>query len=403
MPLPQFVPALLGSLPGRVLRQRLGLREPQSVEDFARTGAPHRLEVLRPSRQALHPLPVNLADAEDLPAGQDYDNPLALRNVPHLPVPGAFLAHLHDCLLVRTRYAWGESQFSLCTPEGRLLQLHGLSSDPRRTDLQAVVRRALRGKPPVLPRATWTLGYWYSNHYHWMVEWLPRILTARASGLPDDSILLPTDLSRPGRDSLELIGLQPHWLDETTEAWRVTELTVVAETGHHGPALAAVAAALRQPITPARPLPAKVWVSRSHAVHRRLLAGAEIEAALASRGWTCVRLETLTLREQIALLSNARALAGVHGAGLTNLLFTPPGTPLLEIGMVERPTAEFYALAATLGHPFWYVPSQRARHHESLIHDDVVLDPQSLLSVIDALDSTLDRPAPPAQAPLPVR
>ena len=400
---PRLLSSALAVLPLRSLLQRLSRLEPQDLAEFARSGPPQVFASLRPPAQARYPLPVNVDSRDHLPTGENYANPLSLRKVPDLPVPGAFLAHLHDCLLVRTRYAWGESQFSLCTPEGRLLRLHGLSSDPRRTDLQAVIRRALRGKPPVLHRATWTLGYWYSNHYHWMVEWLPRILAARASGLPDDSILLPTDLSRPGRDSLELIGLQPHWLDETTEAWRVTELTVVAETGHHGPALAAVAAALRQPISPARPVPAKVWVSRSHAVHRRLLAGAEIEAALASRGWTCVRLETLTLREQIALLSNARALAGVHGAGLTNLLFTPPGTPLLEIGMVERPTAEFYALAATLGHPYWYVPSQRARHHESLIHDDVVLDPQSLLSVIDALDSTLDRPAPPDQAPLPVR
>jgi len=52
---------------------------------------------------------------------------------------------------------------------------------------------------------------------------------------------------------------------------------------------------------------------------------------LKAEGWAIIQAEKLSFREQIALFAGARAVCAVHGAGLTNLLWSPPGCHVLEL------------------------------------------------------------------------
>jgi hypothetical protein len=53
--------------------------------------------------------------------------------------------------------------------------------------------------------------------------------------------------------------------------------------------------------------------------------------AAASIPWRCVVLEELAPLDQWRAMAAARLLIGVHGSGLTNLVFTPEGCDVLEI------------------------------------------------------------------------
>lgn len=58
---------------------------------------------------------------------------------------------------------------------------------------------------------------------------------------------------------------------------------------------------------------------------------AEIESLFTQNGFDIIDCGKHTVREQIHLASAAPAIAGLHGAAMTNLLWAQPGTPVLEI------------------------------------------------------------------------
>jgi len=63
-----------------------------------------------------------------------------------------------------------------------------------------------------------------------------------------------------------------------------------------------------------------------------------------------VVLESLPPLEQARLFYNAELIIGEHGAGLCNLFFARPGTNLIELGPVYRPTFERLAQRKPLGY-----------------------------------------------------
>ena len=57
----------------------------------------------------------------------------------------------------------------------------------------------------------------------------------------------------------------------------------------------------------------------------------------------------LTLQEQVALFASTQLLIGVHGAGLTNMLYMPAGGAILELLPPLYATASYWGIASTLG------------------------------------------------------
>ncbi|WP_188815332.1 glycosyltransferase family 61 protein [Hymenobacter cavernae] len=88
----------------------------------------------------------------------------------------------------------------------------------------------------------------------------------------------------------------------------------------------------------------RIFITRSPKRLRFIENGAQAEQVCRELGFEIVDFDTLSLPEQIQLMSQARYVIGIHGAGLTNMLFRgrqPMG--LLEI----YPPGDYY--------PFHYV------------------------------------------------
>jgi len=75
----------------------------------------------------------------------------------------------------------------------------------------------------------------------------------------------------------------------------------------------------------------RIFISRRYAARRRLLNESEIETRLRQAGFKTVALEELSFREQVSLFASASIIVATHGAGLGNLVFTPPGAKVLEL------------------------------------------------------------------------
>jgi hypothetical protein len=77
--------------------------------------------------------------------------------------------------------------------------------------------------------------------------------------------------------------------------------------------------------------PELLYVARSDSSNRAVTNEKEVEALMATSGFTSVVPGSLSIRDQVRLFRSARVVVGPHGAGLTNIAFCKPGTKVLEL------------------------------------------------------------------------
>jgi capsular polysaccharide biosynthesis protein len=80
--------------------------------------------------------------------------------------------------------------------------------------------------------------------------------------------------------------------------------------------------------------------------------------ALGRLGFSVVRAEELTFGEQVARFAEAEVVVGAHGAGLTNVVFSPEAT-LIELFEASYTNPCYEALSAACGHRYQAVVSPR--------------------------------------------
>jgi capsular polysaccharide biosynthesis protein len=97
----------------------------------------------------------------------------------------------------------------------------------------------------------------------------------------------------------------------------------------------------------------KFYVSRERARFRKVLNEKELESRLRHYGFEIIQPDDWTLSEQISAFSECSTLIGIHGAGLTNCLFMPPGGKVIELKKRE-PNYGYWHLAESVGHQYFY-------------------------------------------------
>lgn len=136
----------------------------------------------------------------------------------------------------------------------------------------------------------------------------------------------------------------------------------------------------------------KLYVSRNDAKGRRVLNEDELFAALRPAGYERVELSGMSVAEQARLFSSASHIIGIHGAGLTNIVFTDRHCQLLEIFPKTYGTPAYYVLAAAQELPYYcYVGSEvRAGSHPTF--DDIIVDVDHFVSACaEAFDDSVRR------------
>jgi hypothetical protein len=93
----------------------------------------------------------------------------------------------------------------------------------------------------------------------------------------------------------------------------------------------------------------RIYLSREDAKRRRVLNETEVVECLDKYSFTKFVPGEHSIREQIRTLSNAEAVVGPHGAGLTNLLHCPEDAKVLELMPESDIRGHFFDLSYKLG------------------------------------------------------
>lgn len=230
------------------------------------------------------------------------------------------------------------------------------------------------------------------NYYHWIVDFLPKLwlLTREPDlrGLPMLTMAEPTAMQRSTLAfACEALGMDVPRL-EVTEATGFVGLT----DAHFATRIFRVAAAsfwrrvIERTSLEFVGLPSRLlFVTRAGADRRRLQDEAALAGRLARLGFETVDPAAMPFSEQIRTFAGARIIVGVHGAGLTNLIFARQGITVIELRAPPN-TQAYRGFAAIRRQRYVEIPvSVAADGHRDEAHRDVVLSPEGEQALMRAI------------------
>lgn len=203
----------------------------------------------------------------------------------------------------------------------------------------------------------------YTGYFHWLLESLPRILIAKEK-LPHFSLLLPNTFTDSFyKDTLDLLGVNTVERIHAKTIYKAPKLALpylLEPMGSFSPAIVANLknVLLNSPLLSSvdeskLPKSGLLYVSRKKAPRRKIVNEQQVEELMLQHGFDVICFEDYTTYEQILLCSRARAIVTIHGAGLSNILFMPQGSTVIELRKFDNNLNHTYErLSHALGHKY---------------------------------------------------
>ena len=247
-----------------------------------------------------------------------------------------------------------------------------------------------------------------ANYFHWMFDALPRVDLIRRAGFEPDRWYAP--LGRPFHaETLRRAGIDPATVIDAAAAGHLRADRLIAagppgDTGNPTPAARAFLRGLfADVIEGVRPF-RRVYLSRGDAARRRVLGEDALFARLARLGYERHELGGRSAAAQARLFAEATHVIAPHGAGLTNLVFCPPGARVLELFHPGYVNVCYWSLANLGGVGYHWLagegPASPPGRCPGLTKADILVAPAALDRALRALhrDAPARRPvAAPAR------
>lgn len=179
---------------------------------------------------------------------------------------------------------------------------------------------------------------WCGGYYHWLLESLPRIVALEQQFGNRWLPIVPPykNLQNVYEDSLIAMGYESFQRMPGKSSVKAVRLVIAG-----APPLACFSKTLIQEVrerildrcdtdkifvdTPF------IYVSRAKARARKVANENQLWRLLKEKGFRRVFLEELSFAQQVTLFKRAEIVIGQHGAGLSNILFMPNGSKVLEL------------------------------------------------------------------------
>ncbi len=216
---------------------------------------------------------------------------------------------------------------------------------------------------PAEPDGHYVIGCnraWH-NYYHWLIDSIPAIHSGlRYAEDRKVTLILPPDIQRWQEECLTLLGYQDlprlmldvsiHYLLPSAEfseflGGRLPELTTRAR--------AAAYRRMSQAVPRTGPFAEEIYVARTNSQNRVAANEAELIALLERQGVRIIIPGTLSVSEQIDAFRSARLVIGLHGAGMSNIVFCRSGSFVYEMLPRHYPNVCFNLIAQSNGLNYW--------------------------------------------------
>ena len=205
------------------------------------------------------------------------------------------------------------------------------------------------------------------NYYHWLHDTLPRLCGVVETLPPDTRYIVRADLNALQLETLRLLGIDRQQLAffGGDEIWELETLYFAPFVTNSGNDRREVDEWLRdkfftafrlEPTLPTR----RILLSRRDTKNRRLVNEHAVESFVRDYGFEIAIPGELSFRQQVELFAQASVVVATHGAGLTNILFAPPGLVVVEMipSGIMKNSYLYWTMADELSHEYWYLVAE---------------------------------------------
>jgi len=269
---------------------------------------------------------------------------------------------LYDSILKKSEFRF----FSKYT------HVDGLSKLKKLLRLRVLLRTKIK-----IDKGVWIIDNWSYEYFHWLTDALPRLLAAEKY-IENHEVLLPLKFRKsPYVESLQLLNCKFKFFDSKFPV-SVKELLIPSHTAPTGNFNKEIINNLRERfnrnienLTPSK----KIFVSRAKARFRKIVNEVEVVRLVTSFGYEVHYFEDYSFQKQVSLMQQASHLIGLHGAGLTNMLFMPENGKVLELRNADDDHNNcFYTLASDLGHEYYYLLNKGDMKDTHFVNVTVCID-----------------------------
>lgn len=236
------------------------------------------------------------------------------------------------------------------------------------------------------------VGYGKDNFCHFLLDRAPLLeMWLRDPSLSDHVLLIEPLLENLLRQMISILGVEAR-ISTVPEhrAFRFGELIAFSQTqhpGHYFPGFVQdFFSRFRQnAATPHR----RIFIERPRG-RRGIQNDDEIHALALRRGFELLKLETLSMSDQIRAFAEAAIIAGPHGAGFANIAFCAPGTRVIEFIHRNYLTASYSISAGLLGLRYAMLLDDTADVGENdakFKFEDLIIDAKKFDILLDILES----------------
>lgn len=210
-----------------------------------------------------------------------------------------------------------------------------------------------------ISKAIWITQNWTWMYFHWFTDALTRYIACKEL-INDHKVVLPESYKKYPfiSESLDFLDISYFWYDDKKNVF-VKQLILPSHTavpGNYNESyIKTLRNLFRSKLVNSKINNRKIFISRKKANSRYLQNEKDFELILFKYGFEVHCLEDYSFLEQIKLINEASHLIGVHGGGLTNMIFTRLNVKVLEIRIKDDFENNcYFSLASALKISYFY-------------------------------------------------
>lgn len=260
-----------------------------------------------------------------------------------------------------------------------------------RDSLRPGRRTVIRVDTLVAPFGHYQDGISFGGYYDFIylvAAKLSRIRQSLPGGFPPDAaVAYPLFHTSYEREFLMHIGFRPDRIFDTRQYDVRFNRCLLGNGGHWFYPNASDVRAVRDELAPLiQPSATRERLYISRAGRRRVLNESELTMMLSRYDFTVIEDKPRTLSEQLSIYNRASILIGPHGASFSNLIWSRPGTQLIELFSPSYVPAFFPYLATLSG--LRYAATRQGKPSSTQQNDlteDIIVDVPALERRLNAL------------------
>jgi hypothetical protein len=276
--------------------------------------------------------------------------------------------------------------FKHITKQGQILKEYCSSHPVPLRDRLLIPFKRVGYKKKELDFALSLVTLFGDNFHHFLAEVVPLVIYGQKFFGEHVPMLVPAYYFKQPYIEPYLRLLKVNWVTfESREQVVVKDLIVFKNLSiaHFNPQLLDQIRLRLAPRTESPPW-RKVFVSRAKARFRKVIEEESYYPLLKEKGFEILSLEDYPVQDQIRIFSETKFLVGMHGEGLTNMVFMPKGGKVMELRAKTEETHIyniFYVMASACSHDYYYGLGQGTHQANKL--SDLLLDSEHFTDQIN--------------------